>query len=190
MAEDLRIDVGALLTAELAFIDRHGNYMAPWAVALDLAHRICQTMPGLVLARIDGRERELRENASRGTRRRDRDGLVWSGRFLRNGTRSGLANGSRSSPWFGSGAASTMNVSTSLRRCARKWIGSRAWSNKRSRACRNSVIRRRPGGCGTSLVSGLIVTRAGSAMREAVLAVRAVGVETVQVGLQVLWSDR
>lgn len=77
MAEDLRIDVGALLTAELAFIDRHGNYMAPWAVALDLAHRICQTMPGLVLARIDGRERELRENASRGTRRRDRDGLVW-----------------------------------------------------------------------------------------------------------------
>jgi hypothetical protein len=77
VAEDLHLDPAVLQQADLAFVDRNGNYIAPWPVAVDLAHRICTVMPDVMLARIGAQERELRRDALYGRQSTQRDGEVW-----------------------------------------------------------------------------------------------------------------
>ncbi len=66
VADDLGLDAGALLSEPLAFVDRHGVFVAPWAVARRIAMRVAERHAHLVLAKVDREERELREGAVHG----------------------------------------------------------------------------------------------------------------------------
>lgn len=66
VARDLGLDADRLLHEPLAFVDRHGAYVAAWPTVLQLAQRMAERQPDLVLAAVDKEERDLRDKAARG----------------------------------------------------------------------------------------------------------------------------
>jgi hypothetical protein len=66
VAKDLGFDAGDLLNEPLAFIDRHGKYIAPWAVARRIAMRVAERHAERVLAHVAKEEAELRDHATYG----------------------------------------------------------------------------------------------------------------------------
>lgn len=66
IARDLGWEPKELLGEPLAFINRHGEYIAPWPVAQRIAERVAERYGELVLAEVAKRERELQERAIHG----------------------------------------------------------------------------------------------------------------------------
>ncbi len=64
--EDLGLNMQALLDEPLAFVDRHGEYVAPWPVALRLAKHTAARRPEAVLAAISREERDLQKKSIHG----------------------------------------------------------------------------------------------------------------------------
>ena len=60
-AQRLGLDADGLLAEPFAHIDRSGVYRAPFEVAVKVARQCCRRFGGEVLRRVEGRERELRE---------------------------------------------------------------------------------------------------------------------------------
>ena len=65
-ARDLALDAGQLSGEPLSFIDRHGNYVAPWPVARRVAQRFAERHAERVLAKVAEDESELQDEAIHG----------------------------------------------------------------------------------------------------------------------------
>jgi hypothetical protein len=74
LARVLGWDVVRLRQEPLAFVDRHGTYVAPWAVARGVAHAIAELYAERVLARVAAEETVLRQEAHLGRTMVLRDG--------------------------------------------------------------------------------------------------------------------
>lgn len=66
VAKDLELDPDELLDEALAFIDRSGNYVAPWPVARRLTIRVAERYADLVLSHVAKEEAEVRDQAVHG----------------------------------------------------------------------------------------------------------------------------
>lgn len=66
VAKDLEFDADELLEEPLAFIDRHGTYIAPWPVARRIAIRVAERYVDLVLGHVAKEEAEGRDQAVHG----------------------------------------------------------------------------------------------------------------------------
>lgn len=66
VAKDLGFDEGDLRKEALAFINRHGTYIAPWAVARRIAIRVAERHTERVLDHVAKEEAELRDYATHG----------------------------------------------------------------------------------------------------------------------------
>jgi len=66
IARDLGFEPQALLAEPLAFVDRHGEYVAPWPVARRVAERVAQRYADVVLAHVAKEERELQDRVIHG----------------------------------------------------------------------------------------------------------------------------
>jgi hypothetical protein len=66
VAKDLGFDADDLLKEPLAFVNRHGKYIAPWAVARRMAIRVAERYTERVLEHVAKEEAELRDHATYG----------------------------------------------------------------------------------------------------------------------------
>lgn len=66
VAKDLGLDADGLRDKPLAFIDRHGTYVAPWPVAQRIAIRVAERYADLVLSHVAKEEAEVRDQAVHG----------------------------------------------------------------------------------------------------------------------------
>jgi hypothetical protein len=66
VAKDLELNADTLLHEPLAFIDRHGTYVAPWPVARSIAVSVAERYADLVLSHVAKEEAEVRDQAVHG----------------------------------------------------------------------------------------------------------------------------
>ncbi len=66
VCRDLSLEREELFANPLAYVDRSGEYMGPWPVALRLACRVAEVYPEVVLDHVLKHERELEEAATWG----------------------------------------------------------------------------------------------------------------------------
>jgi hypothetical protein len=66
VCRDLGLSEDDLLSAPLAFIDRGGEYVAPWPVALRLARRVAEVYTDEIVRSVAKEESELQEGTIRG----------------------------------------------------------------------------------------------------------------------------
>ncbi len=66
VAKDLELDADELLHEPLAYVDRHGTYIAPWPVARRLAIRVAERYTDLLLNYVAKEEAEVRDQAVHG----------------------------------------------------------------------------------------------------------------------------
>lgn len=67
VASELDFEIQDLLAEPLAFVDRFGDYVAPWPTALRIAQRVAATFPDRVIEATAAEERELQEKAVQGS---------------------------------------------------------------------------------------------------------------------------
>lgn len=67
ICQEFGLDQAFFFANPVAYLDRAGAYVGPWAVALPLAQRVAAVYPDLVLANIGEQEQRLEEDATQST---------------------------------------------------------------------------------------------------------------------------